>query len=349
MLVSAGGVLIGLVAGWISARVIKLIDDPPVQIIISFLTPFAAYLPAERFGLSGVLAVVTAGVYVGWRTPEITDAKTRLQAYPFWEMVVFLLNGIIFILIGLQLPAVLQTLPGQSTAKLCGQAALISLAVILVRIIWVFPATYLPRYLSPRLRARDPYPGWRNVVIVAWTGMRGVVSLAAAMGLPVVLEDGRPFPGRDLILVFTFSVILATLVLQGLTLPFIIRKLEIHADEEADREERNARLQANRAAMVRLKELALEDSIPNELADRLHREYEDRVRELQTCRLETSTEASAESASPWLRLQQEALKVERAVILGLRNQRVISDDVMRRIERDLDLAEARLHPHASGH
>jgi Na+/H+ antiporter len=343
ILVGLGGVAIGLAVGWISARVMKWIDDPPVQIIISLLTPFAAYLPAERMGVSGVLAVVTAGLYIGWRSPEITDARTRLQAYPFWEMVVFLLNGIIFILIGLQLPGVLATLEGQSIARLCGQAFLISLAVILVRIIWVFPATYLPRFLSPKLRKVDPYPHWRNVVIVAWTGMRGVVSLAAALGLPLTLPNGKPFPGRDLILFFAFSVILATLVVQGLSLPFIIRWLNIHSDEEAEREEREARLQANRAAMARLKELGKEDSIPNDLVDRLHSEYEDRIKELQVCQLEQADEAKGMLASPYIRLQVEALNVERQTILALRNQRVINDEVMRRIERDLDLAEARLH------
>ena len=185
-----------------SVLIQKWIDDPPVQIVISLLTPFAAYLPGERFGFSGVLAVVTAGLYVGWRSSEISDARTRLQAYPFWEMVVFLLNGIIFILIGLQLPEVLDALKGQSIGGLFGQAAWISLAVILVRIIWVFPATYLPRLLIPSLRRRDPYPPPRNAVVVAWTGMRGVVSLAAALALPEYL-DGRaavPGPQQDSVL-----------------------------------------------------------------------------------------------------------------------------------------------------
>jgi monovalent cation/hydrogen antiporter len=343
VIVSVGGVVLGLAAGWVSVRVQKWIDDPPVQIIISLLTPFAAYLPAERLGVSGVLAVVAAGLYVGWHSPEITDAKTRLQAYPFWEMVVYLLNGIVFILLGLQLPEVLHTLKSSSMLRVCGQAALLSLAVILIRIIWVFPATYLPRLLSPKLRQRDPYPDWRNVMIVAWTGMRGVVSLAAALGLPFALDNGQPFPGRDLIIFFTFVVILATLVVQGLSLPFLIRWLEVHGDNEAEEEERQARLEANNAAMARLKELARQDSIPNELVQRLHSEYEDRIRELNEGRLEADGEPRRRRTSPYTGLQSEALKVERQVILGLRNQRVINDEVMRRIEHDLDLAEARLH------
>jgi monovalent cation/hydrogen antiporter len=351
VLVSIGGIAFGLGVGWVSVQIQKWIDDPPVQIIVSLLTPYAAYLPAERFGVSGVLGVVTAGLYVGWRSPEIADAKTRLQAYPFWEMIVYLLNGVVCILIGLQLPQVIESLRQHVTSsstedsmgQLIGQGALLSLAVIVVRIIWVYPATYLPRFLSPELRKRDPYPNWRPMMIVAWTGMRGVVSLAAALGLPMEIADNRPFPGRDLIIFFTFCVILATLVGQGLSLPFLIRLLEVHGGDEAEREERQARLEANKAAMARLQELANEDSVPHEMVQRLRSEYEERIKELHGCHLETENEPAGLFSSPYRQLQQEALKVERQAVLGLRNQRVINDDVMRRIERDLDLAEARLH------
>jgi CPA1 family monovalent cation:H+ antiporter len=342
VVISIGGIAIGLAVGWLSVIVQKWIDDPPVQIIVSLLTPYAAYLATDQLGVSAVLAVVTAGLYVGWRSSEISDARTRLQAFPFWEMVVYLLNGIIFILIGLQLPTVLTTLRGQSIAHLVGQAVLVSLAVILVRMIWVYPATYLPRLLSPKLRKHDPYPGWRVVMVVAWTGMRGVVSLAAALGLPLALPDGRPFPGRNLILVFTFSVILATLVLQGLTLPFLIHRLKIRSGDEAEREERQARVEANKAAMARLKELAREDGISQQLVHRLHGEYEERLQELEAFEL-APRDTPRHRLSPYDRLQHEALKVERQAILNLRNQRVINDEVMRHIERDLDLAEARLH------
>src|SRR4051812_10166481 len=206
--VGIGGILVGLAIGWISARIMKPIDDPPIEITLSLLTPFAAYLPAEQLHVSGVLAVVTAGLYHGWRLPELTSSRTRLQAGPVWEMIEFLLNGFIFLLIGLQLPEVLRRLAAHRLSQLLWYAAEISIAVIVVRILWVFPATYLPRLLFTSLRQRDPYPSWRNVAIVAWTGMRGVVSLAAALALPLTLENGRPFPGRDLILFLTFVVIL---------------------------------------------------------------------------------------------------------------------------------------------
>src|SRR5436190_6274472 len=224
-LVGIGGILIGLAVGWLAGQFHKRVDDAPIEITVSLLTPFVAYLSAERLSVSGVLAVVTAGLYLGWRLPELLTFKTRLQGGPVWEMVEFLLNGFVFILIGLQLPEVLRALSHNSISipRLVWYALLISLAVILIRLLWVFPAAYLPRLLSKKLRQRDPYPSWRHVTILAWTGMRGVVSLAAAMALPITMQDGRPFPGRDLILFLTFLVILGTLVVHGVMLPPLFR------------------------------------------------------------------------------------------------------------------------------
>src|SRR5207244_864393 len=192
----------------------------------------ATALIAYRFA---VLAVVTAGLYLGRRMPEILTFQTRLRGGPVWEMVEFLLTGFVFILIGLQLPEVLRALSGNaiSIRQLVWYALVISLAVILIRILWVFPSTYLQRLLFKVIREKDPYPSWRHVTIVAWTGMRGVVSLAAALALPLMIQDGSPFPGRDLILFLTFIVILATLVVHGLSLPPLIRWLGIKVDGAA--------------------------------------------------------------------------------------------------------------------
>jgi CPA1 family monovalent cation:H+ antiporter len=193
--VGIGGILVGLLVGWIAAGIQRRLDDPPVQITFSLLTPFAAYLLAERFTVSGVLAVVIAGLYLGWRSPEIINSRMRLQAQPVWEMVQFILTGLVFILIGFQLPEVLRTLSDQSFLRLAWYAALISLAVIVVRIIWVFPASYLPRFLSKKIRAKDPYPPWQHIAIVGWSGMRGVDSLAAALAIPLTVQNGASFPG----------------------------------------------------------------------------------------------------------------------------------------------------------
>ncbi|HEU5312743.1 MAG TPA: Na+/H+ antiporter [Candidatus Udaeobacter sp.] len=340
--VAAGGIAFGLLVGAAMRWVQSHLDDPPIQITISLLTPFIAYLPAERLHVSGVLATVAAGIFLGWHSPLMVSARYRLQAFAFWEMVVFLLNGFIFIVIGLQLPGILRGLNRESLAPPIISAAVITSAVILVRFAWVIPATYLPRLLSSKLRKRDPIPPWQHVAITSWAGMRGVVSLAAAFALPLVLSDGNPFPGRDYILFFAFSVILTTLVLQGLTLPYLIRKLGITHDGEADEEERRARLEANKAAIELIEKLRANDKFSPESVDRLRAEYDERVDQLQLC-AENPDDCRGEIATPqYQRLQREALRVERQTIIRLRNERVINDDALRRIQRDLDLAEARL-------
>jgi monovalent cation/hydrogen antiporter len=340
--VAAGGIAFGLLVGAAMRWVQSHLDDPPIQITISLLTPFIAYLPAERLHVSGVLATVAAGIFLGWHSPLMVSARYRLQAFAFWEMVVFLLNGFIFIVIGLQLPGILRGLNRESLAPPIISATVITSAVILVRFAWVIPATYLPRLLSNKLRKRDPIPPWQHVAITSWAGMRGVVSLAAAFALPLVLSDGNPFPGRDYILFFAFSVILTTLVLQGLTLPYLIRKLGITHDGEADEEERRARLEANKAAIELIEKLRANDKFSPESVDRLRAEYDERVDQLQLC-AENPDDCRGEIATPqYQRLQREALGVERQTIIRLRNERVINDDALRRIQRDLDLAEARL-------
>jgi monovalent cation/hydrogen antiporter len=343
LLVGLVGVFYGLIVGLLTVWLQRRIDDPPIEITIALLAPFVAYLPAERLGFSGVLAVVTAGLYHGWRTPEITSSRTRLQAGPVWEMIEFLLNGCIFLLIGLQLPAVVQALSGYSTLQLLWYASAVSLAAILVRILWVFPAAYLPRLLFKGLRQRDPYPNWRPVAIIAWTGMRGVVSLAAALALPLKTQNGAPFPGRDLILFLTFAVILATLMGQGLSLPLLIRWLGLEDDQVAEKEECEARLQANQAALARLDEVAAADSTRPEALQRLRAEYEERIQVLsEVCTRELGGGPHRLYSTDYEQLSREALRYERATLLRLRNERLINDQVLRRIQRDIDLAEARL-------
>ena len=341
LLVGLGGVGLGLLVGLIMRWVQGRLDDPPVQITISLLTPFAAYLLAERLEVSGVLAVVAAGIYLGWHSTALS-ARTRLQVQAFWEMAAFFLNGFIFIMIGLQLPDILQKLHREPLSRLTTYAFLISATVVLVRIAWVFPATYLPRWLSRKMRERDPVPPWQHSVIVAWAGMRGVVSLAAAFALPIVLTDGHPFPGRNYILFLTFCVILTTLVFQGLTLPILIRKLGVEDDGATDDEERRARLQANEAAVDFIERKALEEHFPEEVMARVRAEYCDRIEQLNACCQETGN-PSGEVATPiYQRLQHGALQIERQTIIALRNSQAINDEALRRIQRDLDLAEARL-------
>jgi NhaP-type Na+/H+ and K+/H+ antiporter len=255
-------------------------------------------------------------------------------------MVVFLLNGFVFITIGLQLPAILGELRGESIVDLIDDALLVSAAVVFVRIFCVFPATYLPRFFVRRIRERDPYPGWRNVLVIAWCGMRGVISLAAAFALPFALPNGNAFPARNYILFFTFCVIFVTLVLQGLTLPLLIKSLRIQSDTTLDDEERNARVEANKAALEFVDRAA--DKFSDNVVARLRDEYSERLEELELCG-DTPAERRGEVATrEYVQLQHEALKRERETIIRLRNQNVINDAALRRIQRDLDLAETQL-------
>jgi len=339
LVVGFGGILVGLGVGWLAVWFHKRVDDAPIEITVSLLTPFVAYLSAERMGVSGVLAVVTAGLSLGWRMPEIISYRTRLQGGPVWAIVEFLLNGFVFILIGLQLPEVLARIREHSEysiSQLTGYALAISGTLILIRILWVFPATYLPRLIFKKMCASDPYPDWRHVTIVAWTGMRGVVSLAAALALQ------ENFPGRDLILFLTFMVILATLVVQGLSLPTLIHWLGIKDDGAAEREEREARLQANRAALVRLNEIAEHDPAKADALQRLRIEYEDHIKQIEGDKPMNSGTSLRRFSTEYERLSHEALQTERNTIIQLRNRDIINDEVLRRIQRDIDLAEIRL-------
>ncbi|HEX4653849.1 MAG TPA: Na+/H+ antiporter [Candidatus Udaeobacter sp.] len=339
---AAGGIGFGLLVGVAMRWVQSHLDDPPIQVTISLITPFIAYLPAERLHASGVLATVTAGIFLGWHSPVMITARTRLQAYAFWETITFLLNGFVFIVIGLQLPRILRALGVQSLTGPIITAIIISGAVILVRFAWTMPVVCLERLLSGKPRARHTIPFWQDVGIFGWAGMRGVVSLAAAFALPIALSDGRRFPGRDYILFLTFSVILITLVLQGLTLPLLIRKLGIQEDAEADEEERRARLEANKAAIDFIENMREHGNFSADVAARLRAEYDERVEQLELC-ADNPDDCRGEIATPqYQRLQSQALRIERKTIIRLRNEHVINDDALRHIQRDLDLAEARL-------
>ncbi|HET6744283.1 MAG TPA: Na+/H+ antiporter, partial [Candidatus Limnocylindria bacterium] len=268
--VSIGGVVIGLVVGWIVVQVEARLEDPPVEVLVSLLAPAAAWLPAEALGVSGVLSVVTAGIVLGRAAPRVMSSDTRVLGSGAWQMLVFTLNGLVFVLIGLQLPSILDAVSAdRSPLELALLAVAVSATVILVRLIWVFPATYLPRMLVPGLEQRDPSPDPRLVVVLGWAGMRGVVSLAAVLALPTA-----GFPFRDLVVFLTFAVIVATLVGQGLTLPWLIRRLGIGDDGSVEHEELHAREASIEAALQRLEGLAEEWPDHMELIDQLRARYE---------------------------------------------------------------------------
>ena len=348
-LYGTGGAVIGLVVAWVISRVRRWTEDSLVEITISLFTPYAAYVPAEELGASGVLAAVAAGLYLGWYSPEMTAPQNRLQTTTVWEALPFLLNSLLFILIGLQLPNILERLSGEySAAEVLLYAALVSLVVLGTRFLWTFPIAYLPQYLSQSLRERDPYPPWQQVAAVAYTGMRGAVSLAAALAIPLTVEGGASFPGRDLILFLTFCVIVVTLVPQSFSLPFIIRRLGLEgAEGDEVNEEIEARLRAAEAALEKIDELEDEDWVREDTAEWIRNLYEFRRRRF-AARLDGQPESDGGEDDPeerslaFQRLRRELLGAERAALLELRNQGRLSDETRRRIERDLDLEDARL-------
>jgi monovalent cation/hydrogen antiporter len=337
-----GGIIVGLAVGWVVTSVQRLLDDPPVQTTLSLLTPYVTYLTADALQVSGVLAVVVAGLYVGWRAPEVLTARMRLVALSVWDMVVFILNGFIFILIGLQLPEVVHNFHGHSLEQAIWLSALVVALIIVVRILWFFSSTFIARLMKHDSRCRVPRPNWRHLVLLSWAGMRGVDSLAAALALPFVTQSGDPFPDRELIVFITFSVILGTLVLQGLSLSPIIRWLKIVDDHSLEEEERLARLKANQAALAKITEIAKARTEDGGMLGRLRDEYEERIQQLTTEEDETDHKKLSLYSAEYEELSRKILGEERKTILHLRNERVINDHVLRRIQRDLDLAEARL-------
>jgi NhaP-type Na+/H+ or K+/H+ antiporter len=307
------------------------------------MTGYFAYLPAEAADVSAVLAVVTAGIYIGWYSPEISTVDQRLQGTAVWELLVFVINAVLFILIGLQLPVVLDGLSGHSAGSLAAYAALVSVTVIAIRVAWVFVGVHLPRALSSRRRS-EPLPAVENSAFIAWTGMRGAVSLAAALALPHATDAGAPFPERDLIVFLTFAVILATVVLQGLSLPVVLRFLGLEDDGLDAEEEARARIRAAEYALARLERLADEDWVREDTAGRMRGLYEFR-RNRFSLRLdgaEADGDGIEERSAAYQRLRREMLNAERQAIVDLRRSGDIHDGVMYRLARDLDLEDSRL-------
>jgi Na+/H+ antiporter len=337
-----GGVAIGLAVGWVIVQARRRLDDPVTEIILSVVTGYAAYLPADRLGLSAVLAAVAAGLYVGWENPMVASPATRLLGFSFWEVLVYLLNAVLFLLVGLQLHPILSGLGGQSAAVLVGEAALVSGVVIGVRMGWGFTVPYIVRLLDRRPSQAARRVGARQRLVVGWSGMRGAVSLAAALALPLETDAGQPFPQRNLIVFMTFAVIFATLVLQGLTLPTLIHRLGVTDDGTEEQEELRGRLGATDAALARLDELAAEEWTRDDTVERMRGLYQFRRRRLKARAGYLQDDGYQDRSLAFQRLTRELLEAQRRAIIGLRNQGAISNEVMHRIERDLDLEDSRL-------
>jgi len=340
-----GEVLWGIGVGWVMLRLRHWVRDPRIEVALSILTPFAAYWPPQHLGGSGVLATVTAGLYISWNGLRLISAATRLQGIFFWDFLMYLTDGFVFLITGLQARTLIAGIHGDSLADLARSAAVVCAVVIVARFVWLFPATYLPRWLIPSIARDDPAPPWQWPFALAFTGVRGVVSLAAALAIPLMTESGEPFPDRDRILFLTFSVILVTLVGQGLMLPAVMRALGLanagRRERHADRvEEFAARRQAIEAAGQRLDELIAQRKLSEDVVQPLRARHRDRLRNVEH-------RGDADGAHKRLieahdEIEYLLIAAERERINDLYRQGKLKDEARRRIERELDLRDAQL-------
>ncbi|MFI7321157.1 Na+/H+ antiporter [Streptomyces venezuelae] len=346
LVAAVGGVGVGLLLmvpiHWLRTH----LKEAMLQNTLSLLIPFVAYAAAEQVGASGVLAVVVVALYLGHRSWQV-DFETRLQEAAVWKVVAFILESSVFALIGLQLPVVLKGLGEYSVGQAAWYAFGVFVFVVVARFVWSYPATYLPRGLSSRIKEREDDMDWRRPLIVSWAGMRGVVSLAIAFSIPLVTDDGEPFPARNLVLFLTFTTVIGTLVVQGLSLPWLIRVLKLpgrdaQAQTLAEAQAQNA---ASQAAEARVEELMQDErnSLPQPLQDRLRTVLERRRNSVWE-RLGQANPVTGESADDtYRRLAREAIAAEREVFVRMRDERRIDDEMMRTLLRKLDLEEAAAH------
>ncbi len=336
--IAIGGVAIGMLMGLLFVFIHRGLGDTFIEVLTTLMVPYITYLLAESQHLSGVLAVVAAGLVRGRYSPEIVSAEMRIIARSVWNMLVFLLNSLVFILIGLLLSGVIGRLTGYSPEQLVLYGTVISLVAVFVRFAWIFPAAYVPRVLSESLNRRDPAPPKEELFIMSWCGMRGIVSLAAALALPLTLLDGTPFPERDLIIFLTFVVIAVTLVLQGLTLAPLIRTLQVGSDWSEQEEQQRARMALTHAALAAIAEAVAQENISNELADRIRAEFAEKI----TLSFPGSIVVDHGAGDPAKRLRRAALKAERRELIRIWRENQISDNVLHHLEEDLDYQESRL-------
>jgi CPA1 family monovalent cation:H+ antiporter len=338
-----GEICWGIGVGWLMLRLRRWVADPQVEITLSILTPFLAYWPPEHLGGSGVLATVTAGLYISWNGLRLISAATRLQGIFFWGLLIYLIEGMVFLITGLQARTLFGGIDGYTLRQLLVSAGLVSAVVIVARFVWLYPATYLPRWLIPAIARADPSPSWQWPFALASTGVRGIVSLAAALALPLEIANGAPFPDRDLIFFLTFAVIIVTLVGQGLLLPSIIRALglahagrrERHADRVA---EHDARRDAITAALARLDALEAERALAEEVVHPLRTKHRDRLRHAQN--KSDGDDAHRKLTELHDEIELQLIAAERTRINDLFRGGKLKDEARRHIERELDLREA---------
>jgi monovalent cation/hydrogen antiporter len=340
VLIVIGETIYGIAIGWLSLRLRQWAREPRVEITLSLMTPYLAFWVPAHLGGSGVLATVACGLYVSWNGPLLIPSATRLQGIFFWDLIVYLIEGLVFLVTGLEARALFEQAHPFTIRELVIATVWTTVIAIVARFIWVFPATYVPRWVIPSLARRDPSPAWQAVFFLAFTGIRGVDSLAVALAIPYTVLSGAPFPHRDLILFITFGVIIVTLVVQGATLPFVLRWLGLHRLGRAERRtELRSELKARGAALKevekRLEKMINERELPDEVIELLRTRNQSRTQILPD-NLDESLDQLRLSAS----VKKELIDAEREFIYQLLRDGKITDDARRRIEYELDLEEA---------
>lgn len=341
-----GGLLFGLLFALVVLPLWARIRDPQVLVAASLLIPYAVYVLSEQvLGVSGILAVVAYGLYQGWRSPRLFPAASaRIQALSFWGVLVFLLESLLFVLVGQQLPSILGDLGDYSLTEILVYAVLVYGVLVGARFAWFFSVPYLHPVFDRLLRTRYLRAPWQERLVMGWSGMRGAVSLAAALAVPLTTAAGDPFPGRDLIVLLSYAVILATLVLQGLTLGPLVRALRLRGDEEGEGlSELRARLAAAHAALEKLEQTSEQAGVPPEAQETVREEYQKRIRNYsQGLEAGGETEEYRQGSAAWKSWRRDLISAEREAILALRDRGEVSPEAMRRVERDLDLEESRI-------
>jgi monovalent cation/hydrogen antiporter len=340
VLIVVGEIAYGIAIGWLSLRLRRWAHDPRVEITLSLMTPYLAFLVPAHLGGSGVLATVATGLYVSWNGPLLIPAATRLQGIFFWDFLIYLLEGLVFLVTGLQIRTLLDRSDIFPLSEPILAIVLTVIVIVAARFIWIYPAAYLPRWLSAKVARRDPIPPWQWLFFLAFVGVRGVVSLAAALAIPLTTSSGAPFPYRDLILFVTFGIIVITLVGQGLLLPSVVRwlGLGLHAADERDREQKAelaARTDALKLAQMQLERLAANNQIAPEALAVLRARHDDRFGRLPNPNSDRSDPVAAAA-----NVRSDLIALERQYIYGLLREGRITDEARRRMERELDLEEA---------
>lgn len=341
LFMASGGIIVGLIIGIISIYLIPKISSVAAETTFTFITAFTSFLISEQFGVSSIIATVVCGIYCGIRFPEVTSSSTRINTKASWNTLRFIINGFVFTLIGLELPLILKNLQTNSLNELLYFGLIISLIVILVRLIWIYPMAYLPRLLFPSIARKDPMPSWKTLFVIGWSGMRGIVSLAAALSIPFFIAPGIAFPHRDLIIFITYCVIVVTLIVPTLTLPVILKFLHLQEEDNELKQEAIARVRASENSIKYIQIFAELENIPVEIVNDFRKQFDRRLKIINTQLNENPYSTLNDEYIALKKLIVASIEIERKTLLELRKSGEIHDEVFHRLSDELDLEETR--------